>query len=106
MKYELDTSTATYFETPTQSRTLCRIKALKDFADVKAGDLGGFIEDYRNLSHDGNCWIYDNAKVMGSATVKVMLKSKTKPLSAKKLPSKTKPLSKTMPLLQVVVLSA
>ena len=52
MKYTLDQTTATYFETPTQSRTLYRIKALKDFADVKAGDLGGYIEDYRNLSHD------------------------------------------------------
>ena len=84
MKYELDKSTATYFETPTQSRTLCRIKALKDFADVKAGDLGGYIEDYRNLSHDGNCWIYDNAKVMGSATVKGDAKIKNEAIVSQK----------------------
>jgi hypothetical protein len=84
MKYELDESTATYFKTPTQSRTLCRIKALKDFADIKAGDLGGYIEDYRNLSHDGNCWIYDNAKVMGSASVKGDAKIKNEAIVSQK----------------------
>ena len=35
-------------------KKLCRIKALKDFEDVKKGDKGGFIEDEHNLSHDGN----------------------------------------------------
>ncbi|WP_375630760.1 MULTISPECIES: hypothetical protein [unclassified Bartonella] len=44
--------------------TLHRIKALKDFADVKMGDLGGFIENEDNLSHDGNCWVYDDAMVI------------------------------------------
>ncbi len=33
---------------------LYRIKALKDFDDVKVGDLGGYIEKESNLSHDGN----------------------------------------------------
>ncbi|WP_208433221.1 hypothetical protein [Bartonella taylorii] len=63
------------------NHTLYRIQALKDFADVKAGDLGGFIEKESNLSHDGNCWVYDdalvfknghvyeNAKVFGNAIV-------------------------------------
>ncbi|MBB5074518.1 hypothetical protein HNQ69_001670, partial [Bartonella callosciuri] len=32
---------------------LYRIRALKDFNDVKAGTLGGFIEKEVNLSHDG-----------------------------------------------------
>ena len=31
---------------------LYRIKALKNFADVKIGDLGGFIEKETNLSHE------------------------------------------------------
>lgn len=44
---------------------LYRIQALKKFAIVKAGDKGGFIEKESNLSQDGNCWIYDNAKVYG-----------------------------------------
>ena len=34
---------------------LHRIRALRDFGDVKAGDLGGFIESEGNLSHDGEC---------------------------------------------------
>ncbi|MCZ2159199.1 hypothetical protein NPX99_08070 [Bartonella sp. 220] len=56
--------------------TLYRIRALKDFGDVKKGDLGGFIEKESNLSHKGNCWVYDkarvfqNAKVSGNAKVK------------------------------------
>ncbi|WP_142417021.1 hypothetical protein [Bartonella massiliensis] len=48
---------------------LYRIRALKDFDDVKAGDLGGFIEKEANLSHDGNCWVYDKACVYGYARV-------------------------------------
>ena len=46
-----------------------RIKALKDFSDVKKGDLGGLIEKESNLSHNGNCWIYNNARVYGNARV-------------------------------------
>ncbi len=51
------------------NHTLYRIKALKDFADVKAGTLGGFIENEDNLSHDGNCWVYDKACVYNNAHV-------------------------------------
>ena len=50
-------------------RTLHRIKSLKNFNDVKKGDLGGFIEKEQNLSHEGNCWIYDNARVFDNARV-------------------------------------
>lgn len=46
-----------------------RIRALKDFADVKAGDVGGFVEDGYNLSHAGDCWIYDDAMVVWEAYV-------------------------------------
>jgi hypothetical protein len=49
--------------------TLYRIKALRDFADVKAGDLGGYLETEFNLSHEGNAWVYDNAQVFGDAWV-------------------------------------
>ena len=42
---------------------LHRIIALKDFGDVKKGDLGGWVEKYENLSQEGDCWIYNNAKV-------------------------------------------
>lgn len=39
--------------------TLYRIKALKSFSDVSAGDLGGFVEKDGILSHENNCWIYN-----------------------------------------------
>ena len=48
---------------------LHRIKALVDFSDVEAGDLGGWVENERNLSHDGKAWVYDNARVYGDARV-------------------------------------
>ena len=50
-------------------KKLYRIEALKDFADVKKGDLGGFIETDHNLSHNGNCWVYDDAVVYGCSVV-------------------------------------
>jgi len=49
---------------------LYRIKSLIDFGYVKKGGLGGYIEDYRNLSQEGNCWVYDNAMVYEDAIVK------------------------------------
>lgn len=55
--------------------TLYRIEALRDFCQVKKGDLGGWIEKEDNLSQEGNCWVfdeacvYDNAKVCGEAQV-------------------------------------
>lgn len=48
---------------------LHRIKALRDFGNVKKGDLGGSIEEEYNLAHDWNCWIYNDAVVRGNATV-------------------------------------
>ena len=48
---------------------LHRIKALKDFGNVKKGDMGGFVESEDNLSQDGDCWIYYYAKVYGNAKV-------------------------------------
>lgn len=50
-------------------RTLYRIKAIRDFRNVKKGDLGGFIEKEGNLSQEGECWVYDNARVYGEAEV-------------------------------------
>lgn len=53
-----------------KDRTVYRIRALRDFGDVKAGDLGGYIECEQNLSHSGNCWVYDGAAVCCDAVVK------------------------------------
>ena len=50
-------------------RTLYRIEALKDFSYVKKGDKGGFVENEKNLSQRGDCWVYENAKVYGNAEV-------------------------------------
>ena len=52
-----------------EGRTLYRIKALRDFGNVKAGELGGYIEKEDNLSHEHNCWVYKHAKVFGNAKV-------------------------------------
>ena len=40
--------------------TLFQIKALIDIPlfGVKAGDLGGWVEKERNLSHTDNAWVY------------------------------------------------
>ncbi|WP_254473248.1 hypothetical protein [Bartonella sp. B1098] len=52
---------------------LHRIRALRDFGymfgAVREGDLGGFIEKEDNLSHDGSCWVFDNARVYQNAHV-------------------------------------
>lgn len=63
-KYELTTETMEH-----KGRTLHRIRSLLNFEYVKAGDLGGWIEYEDNLSHDGDCWVYDEAKVFGGAKV-------------------------------------
>ena len=54
---------------PSDKEGLYRIKALKDFNDVKKGDIGGYVESEKNLSQDGNCWIYDNAVICDNARV-------------------------------------
>ena len=63
-KYELTSETKEVAE-----YTLYRIRALKDFRDVKKGDLGGWVEGYENLSQEGGCWVYGDAKVSGNVQV-------------------------------------
>ena len=71
-KYELVPETVTKF----YSKSMYRIRALKDFSDVKKGNLGGYVESEENLSQTGNCWIYDGsivglgAKIVEDAVVK------------------------------------
>ena len=64
-KYEFTDDTVEILD----RHTLYRIKALKDFGNVKKGDIGGYIEKEDNLSHFGTCWVGDNAKVYGNAKV-------------------------------------
>jgi carbonic anhydrase/acetyltransferase-like protein (isoleucine patch superfamily) len=49
--------------------TLYQIEALKDFSDIKKGDLGGWIEKESNLSQQGDCWVSCRARVSGNAIV-------------------------------------
>ena len=39
-----------------------RIRTLRLFGNIKAGDLGGFIENERNLSHTGSAWVRGEAQ--------------------------------------------
>lgn len=50
-------------------KKLFRIRALADFGDVRAGELGGYVEKEENLSHDDNAWIFDDACVCDNACV-------------------------------------
>src|SRR5574344_1474809 len=63
-KYELTDETLEW-----GTHILHRIKALKEFAEVKKGDLGGWVESEYNLSQDGTCWVYDDAKVFENARI-------------------------------------
>lgn len=53
----------------TWTGTLHQIRAIRDFGNVKAGDIGGWIEKEENLSHDGDCWVFGDAEVYGNAVV-------------------------------------
>ena len=46
---------------------LKRIKALRTFGNVQAGELGGWLESSDNLAHEGTCWVFNDAKVYGHA---------------------------------------
>ena len=52
-KYEFTDETKEFF-----GRTLRRIRAVRDFGDVSAGEIGGWIEKEENLSHDGDARVY------------------------------------------------
>ena len=65
-KYELTDETKVL----ESGEVLHRIWALRNFSDVSAGDLGGFVSSEYNLSHDGECWIYDHGVVCGRARVR------------------------------------
>ena len=65
LKYEFTDETTTL----SNGTVLHRIRALKDFSEICKGDLGGWIESEKNLSQNGNAWVYDNARVYGNAEV-------------------------------------
>ena len=53
---------------------LHRIRAVRDFmlvygTNIKAGDLGGWVEKEGNLSHNGSAWVCGEASVFGDARI-------------------------------------
>ena len=64
-KFELTTESITN----EAGKKLFRIKALIDFGDVKAGELGGYVEKEGNVSQDDNAWVCGNARVHGNTLV-------------------------------------
>ena len=48
-------------------KKLFRIKALISFADVEAGETGGWVEKEGNVNQSGNAWVYGDAMVSGNA---------------------------------------
>ena len=57
-KYEFTNKTLNH-----DGHVLHQIRRLSD------GKLGGWIEKEENLSQDGNCWVFENAKIYGDAQV-------------------------------------
>ena len=63
-KFELTTDTKMFL-----GKKLFRIKALISFGNVRAGDMGGYVEKEENLSHLNEAWVYGDAWVYGNAEV-------------------------------------
>ena len=63
-KYELSDERITI-----NNHVLHRIKALKDFSNIKAGNTGGYVESMNNLSYEDTSWIYEDARVYGRAII-------------------------------------
>ena len=63
-KYEMTEETLTF-----NDRVLHRIRAVRDFGTIKAGDEGGWIEKQENLSHDECAWVREDARVYEDAHV-------------------------------------
>lgn len=53
-----------------QENNLLRIKALKDFSNVKKGDFGGLIHNKNNLSQKGNCWLDYNSTITNESIIR------------------------------------
>ena len=62
-KYEFNGETMTTDD----GKVLHRIVATEDFGEVKAGDVGGWIESEKNLF--GDAWVFGDARVFGDVRV-------------------------------------
>ncbi len=84
-KFELvKKNTKIAYDSNGEEITLYQIRALRDFTCpfklnpdgeildqtlVKKGELGGYIQKEENLSHEGDCWIFEDSEVRGNARV-------------------------------------
>lgn len=72
-KYRLSTASRSFSyqqDGEKKSVDLWQIIALRDFADVKQGTAGGWVDSPQALSQQGTCWIYDeNSMVFAGARV-------------------------------------
>ena len=55
---------------PTYRIVAARTIRLIDGTVVQPGDMGGFVDNERCLSHEGSCWIADNARAYGRTRVR------------------------------------
>lgn len=46
------------------------VRAVKDFGSVRAGDLGGEVENENTLSQSGDCWVDNDSSALGNAVVR------------------------------------
>jgi hypothetical protein len=67
MKYKLTEN----FKLNAFGTKLFQIKCVTEIKSkgVKVGDLGGWIEAEKNLSQEGDAWVFGNAEVSGNARV-------------------------------------
>jgi carbonic anhydrase/acetyltransferase-like protein (isoleucine patch superfamily) len=64
---QADASTRKYeFTGETKDIHNCIVRQIRLISD---GEIGGWIESEKNLSHEGDCWIGENACVTGNARV-------------------------------------
>jgi len=64
---QADASTRKYeFTGETKDIHNCTVRQIRLISD---GEIGGWIESEKNLSHEGDCWIGENACVTGNARV-------------------------------------
>lgn len=75
-KYEFTGEIKTVTDTDSTEHIVGRIRALRNINPpemagcVSKGDLGGWIETEKNLSHSGECWVDEEAVVVGNVVVK------------------------------------
>ena len=66
MKYKLTDETKAFC-----GKTLFRIEATRDIPKygIRKGDLGGWIENERNLLHGGDAWVGGNARIKNNGNI-------------------------------------